>query len=92
MRRGCFLLWAAGKPAEAGAAGPHFEIKEVAASAWEAKWEILLPFVALAAIFGGFASLIEASALTVVYALVMQTLIHLCRIPPRAEVDEFPRR
>jgi hypothetical protein len=36
----------------------------VAASAWEAKWEILLPFVALAAVFGGFTSLIEASALT----------------------------
>jgi tripartite ATP-independent transporter DctM subunit len=46
------------------------------AAIWAAKWEILLPVVALVAIFGGFTSLIEAASLTVVYALVMQTLIH----------------
>jgi len=55
---------------------PPFDLREMLAAVWAAKWEILLPVVALVAIFGGFTSLIEAAALTVVYALVMQTLIH----------------
>jgi tripartite ATP-independent transporter DctM subunit len=55
---------------------PPFDLREMLAAIWAAKWEILLPVVALVAIFGGFTSLIEAASLTVVYALVMQTLIH----------------
>jgi tripartite ATP-independent transporter DctM subunit len=57
-------------------ASPSFDARGALDAAWEAKWELLLPVVALVAIFGGFTTLIEASALTVVYALVMQTLIH----------------
>jgi len=60
----------------AGLPRPRFDAAEAAAAAWEAKWELMLPFVALIAIFGGFASLIEASAITVVYTLLMQTVIH----------------
>jgi C4-dicarboxylate transporter, DctM subunit len=55
---------------------PPFDAREALDAAWQAKWELMLPVVALVAIFGGFTTLIEASALTVVYALVMQTLIH----------------
>ena len=55
---------------------PALDFREMRAAVWEAKWEICLPVVALTAIFGGFTSLIEAAALTVVYALGMQTLIH----------------
>ncbi|MFQ5961386.1 MAG: TRAP transporter large permease subunit, partial [Candidatus Methylomirabilales bacterium] len=55
---------------------PPFNAREAAAALWESKWEILLPVVALAGIFGGFATLIEAAAITVVYALVAETVIH----------------
>ncbi len=55
---------------------PPFDLKEAAAAIWVAKWELFLPVVAIIAIFGGFTSLIEAAALTVVYALVVQTLVH----------------
>lgn len=55
---------------------PRFEVREAVAALWESKWEALLPVVALAGIFGGFATLIEAAAITVVYALVAETLIH----------------
>lgn len=55
---------------------PPFSAREAAGALWESKWEILLPVVALAGIFGGFATLIEAAAITVVYALVAETLIH----------------
>jgi tripartite ATP-independent transporter DctM subunit len=62
---------------------PPFDIREAREAAWDAKWELMLPAVALIAIFGGFTTLIEAAALTVVYALVMQTLIHRDISPTR---------
>jgi C4-dicarboxylate transporter DctM subunit len=43
---------------------------------WEAKWELLMPFVALVSIFGGFATPVEASALTALYAFVVECLIY----------------
>lgn len=66
---------------------PAFDAKEAASALWESKWEILLPVVALVGIFGGFSTLIEAAAITVVYALVIETMIyrdlHLTRDLPR---------
>lgn len=53
-----------------------FDVKEARGALWEAKWEVLLPIVALWCIFGGFCTLIEASAVTVVYALVVECVIH----------------
>jgi len=55
---------------------PPFDPREAAAAIWESKWEVLLPVVALGSIFGGFATLAEAAAITVVYALLTQTVIH----------------
>ena len=43
---------------------------------WRAKWDLMLPVVVLVAIFGGFATLVEAAAVTVAYALVMQVGIY----------------
>ena len=54
----------------------RFEPREAAAALWESKWEILLPVIALAGIFGGLTTLIEAAAMTFVYALLIETLIH----------------
>lgn len=53
-----------------------FSLKEATSAFWESKWEILLPVIALGAIFSGFCTLIEAAAITVVYALVVETLIY----------------
>jgi len=53
-----------------------FEIREALAALWSAKWEILLPIVALAGLFSGRCTLAEAAAITVAYALALQTLIH----------------
>ena len=50
----------------------RFEAAELGRAFWDAKWEILLPFVVLAGVFGGFATLVEASALTVFYALIVE--------------------
>jgi C4-dicarboxylate transporter, DctM subunit len=43
---------------------------------WEAKWELLLPVVALAALFGGFATPVEAAAVTAAYAFVAETVLY----------------
>jgi C4-dicarboxylate transporter DctM subunit len=43
---------------------------------WVAKWELLLPVVALVALFGGFATPVEAAALTALYAFVVETWIY----------------
>ena len=59
-----------------GVARTHFERQEARAALWEAKWELLLPVLALAAIFSGYATLVEAAALTVLYAFVVQCFVH----------------
>lgn len=43
---------------------------------WLAKWELILPVVLVGAILGGLATPVEASALSVVYALIVQCFIH----------------
>jgi len=55
---------------------PRFEVREAVRSLADAKWEVLLPVVSLGAIFGGFCTLAEAAAITVVYAVAVQVLIH----------------
>ena len=53
-----------------------FNGREALAAMSEAKWEIMLPVVVLFAIFGGYTSLIEAAAITAVYAIFTETVIH----------------
>lgn len=55
---------------------PPFNGREAMNAIWESKWEILLPVIVLGAIFGGFTSLMEASAITAVYAILTQTVVH----------------
>jgi len=43
---------------------------------WNAKYELLLPVIALIGLFGGFATPVEASAIVAAYALVLTTIIH----------------
>jgi C4-dicarboxylate transporter, DctM subunit len=68
--------WGAWRGWSAGAARTPFSGRELAAAAWEAKWELLLPVVVLTGIFGGFATLVEAAALTVLYALVVECFVY----------------
>ena len=53
-----------------------FDVREAGAALWDAKFELLAPILAVTALFSGWATLMEASALTAVYVLVTQTLIH----------------
>jgi len=53
-----------------------FDRGEAGRAVWAAKWELLLPVVALAALFGGFATPVEAAAVTAFYAFVVETFFY----------------
>jgi len=53
-----------------------FDIREAARACWAAKWELALPVVALASLFGGFATPVEAAALTALYAFAIETFVY----------------
>jgi len=53
-----------------------FRASEAVSSAWAAKWELAMPALVLVAMFSGLATAVEASALTALYALVVQAFIH----------------
>jgi len=67
--------WGAWRGWCAGAVRSAFSARDLGEALWEAKWEVLLPIVILVGIFGGFATLVEASALTVLYALIIECLV-----------------
>jgi C4-dicarboxylate transporter DctM subunit len=50
--------------------------REARAALLDAKWELALPLVAFAALFGGFATPVEAAALTAVYAFVIEVFVY----------------
>ena len=56
------------------AKGPDFSAARTAA--WNAKWEILAPFVAIGSLVGGVATPTESAALTALYALLTQSIAH----------------
>lgn len=53
-----------------------FKLKEAFASLWESKWEVAIPFIVLGGIFGGFATIVEAAAITAIYAFIVETFIY----------------
>ncbi len=53
-----------------------FDWKEIHEALWDAKWELLMPVVALAALFAGFATPVEAAALTTLYTFLIEAVIH----------------
>jgi len=50
--------------------------REAGAAMGECKWEIPLPFIVLGGIYSGFFAVSEAAAITAVYVLIVEVLIH----------------
>ncbi len=50
--------------------------REAGRAAWEAKWELLVPVVALGGLFSGLATPVEAAALTAAYTWVIETFVY----------------
>lgn len=53
-----------------------FRLREAIAAIGASKWELLLPVVVLVGIFGGFATLVEAAALTALYAFLIECFVY----------------
>jgi C4-dicarboxylate transporter, DctM subunit len=73
---GLVAAWGVREGLRSGAGRVSFSGREAARALWAGKWELLLPVVIVVAIFGGFATLVEASALAALYAFVVQFFIH----------------
>ena len=69
-------LWGISKGPKIESQGKKIQWNEVWLSIWEAKWELALPVVALVALFGGFATPVEAAAVTALYAVVIETFVY----------------
>lgn len=58
------------------AASGSFSARDALSALNGAKWDLFLPVVALAGIFGGFATPVEAAAMTALYAFIVQTFVY----------------
>lgn len=54
----------------------QFDITEAFRTFWDAKWELLLPFLVLGGILSGYVTLDEVAALTVIYVCIVEICIH----------------
>ncbi len=69
-------IWGISQAPRSGAARPAFDAREAWRAAWDAKWELLTPVVALGALFSGLATPVEAAAATACYTFVVETLLY----------------
>jgi tripartite ATP-independent transporter DctM subunit len=58
-----------------GTARVPFDFQQATRALWEAKWEVAIPVLVLGSILSGLATLVEASAITVLYAFVLEFFI-----------------
>jgi C4-dicarboxylate transporter, DctM subunit len=63
------------RPRAAGA-NARFKSGEALAAVADAKWELLVPVIAVASLFSGLATPVESAALTALYALVIEVFIY----------------
>jgi tripartite ATP-independent transporter DctM subunit len=84
--------WGVREGRKAGDAGRQaFVADEAWTATWAAKWELLVPVVALTSLFSGFASPVEAAAITAFYTffinVVVQRDLKLFRDVPRVMTE-----
>lgn len=60
----------------AAAVRAPFDRRAAWRAAYAAKWELALPLVAIGALFGGFATPVEAACITALYAAFTQVVVH----------------
>ncbi len=73
---GLLAAWGLREGLKGNVARTPFVAQAALRAIWNAKWELLLPFVILYAIFSGFATVVEASAIASAYVLVTQCFVH----------------
>lgn len=83
--------WGISQAPPTSGASQGVDWRESRSAVWDAKWELLVPVVALGGLFSGLATPVEAAALTAFYAFVIETFVyrdlHLFRDTPRVMAD-----
>lgn len=72
---GLTVGWAVREGVRSDAPRTAWDWREALSSLRAAGWDVLLPIVVLGALFGGFATLIEAAALTAAFAFILEVVI-----------------
>ncbi len=67
--------WGIRRGPKEAAARPAFHWSEARAALWDAKWEVIIPIVAIGSLFT-VPTTVEAAAVTATYALIVATVIH----------------
>ena len=73
---GLVAAWGVREGLRSNAERTSFDLSRVRRALWRGKWELLLPVVILVSIFGGFATILESSAVAALYASVVQIFVH----------------
>ena len=83
--------WGAQRGWLSGATRTPFNAREAALALWQSKWDLLLPVVVIGGFFLGFFTLVEASAVSVLYGFVIECFVHrglhITRDLPRVFVE-----
>jgi tripartite ATP-independent transporter DctM subunit len=58
-----------------GAERSKFSFVEARKALWDAKWELAVPVIVLAGLFGGIGTMVEAGAITVVYCFIVECFV-----------------
>ena len=69
-------LWGIYRAPSASPEPAAWDWHEVRSALLDAKWELLLPLVAFLGLFAGFATPVEAAALTAVYAFIVEVFVY----------------
>jgi tripartite ATP-independent transporter DctM subunit len=69
-------VWGASRDKRPASSLRAFDARRAWRAICLAKWDLGLPVVVFASLFGGFATPVEAAALTAVYVLIVETLVH----------------
>lgn len=72
---GLMAAWGIRRGRKANVARIPFVWRRALRSLWTAKYELLVPVIAVGTLFSGWATLVEASAVTALYALAVQVVI-----------------
>ena len=74
---GLLAFWGATRVPSVPREKARFSLRNVRCSLWAAKWELLLPAVALGSLFSGvFSTPAAAAAVTALYAIIIETVVH----------------
>ena len=76
LQVGVVALYSSRMGVRAGVVRTPFEFRLVWEGMRVAKWDLFLPVFVLLSIFGGYATLVEAAALTAAYAFFLEVVVH----------------